>query len=172
MECQAGDFLLFDPATCSQVLDGFLSSPPSASLSHSLMQSSPIRRPRLSGCPYARLTDFPHHDRSPIAQVARVAADWQPRSSFCPTVGTSICLALCLRHSGTVIEQEESTPCGFVSWSNAAYHVPRGPCPSCRGFSERQRRASLGNTSQNAARRVSACHMHDEQVGTGWHLRN
>lgn len=167
MECQAGDFLLFDPATCSRVLGGIFSSPPSASLSHSSMQSSPIHRPGLSGCPYARLTDFPRHDHSPTTQVASLAADWQPCSSFCPTVGTTICLALCLRHSGTVIEPEESAACGFVSWSNAAYHVPMAPCPSCRGFSERQRWPSLGNTSQNAARRVSVCYMHDEQVGYG-----
>lgn len=51
--------------------------------------------------------------------------------------------------------------------TDAAYHVPRAPCPSCRGFSERQRWPSLGNTSQNAARRVSVCYMHDEQVDSG-----
>lgn len=42
---------------------------------------------------------------------------------------------------------------------------PQLPLPFSRGFSERQRRESLGNTSQNAARRVSVCYMHDEQVG-------
>lgn len=93
--------------------------------------------------------------------------------NFCPTVGMSICLALCLRHSGTVIERQESAACGFVSWSNAAYHVPRTPCSSSAGSpgdNERQRRASLGNTSQDAARRLSVCYMHDEQVDSGFIL--
>lgn len=112
------------------------------------------------GSPTSRVMTAPR-------QVARLAADWQPRSCSCPTVGTSLCLALCLRHSGTVTEQEGSVPRGFVSWSKAAYHVPRAPCPSCHGLSERQRRASLGNTSQNAARRAAVCYMHGEQVGSG-----
>lgn len=42
---------------------------------------------------------------------------------------------------------------------------PQLPLGFPRGFSERQRRDTLGNTSQNAARRVSVCYMHDEQVG-------
>lgn len=117
-----GTFLAFDPATCSQVLGGTFSPPPSPSSSHSPMQPSPINRLKQAGSSYARLTDFPRHNRSPTTEVARAAADWQPRPSFCPTVGTLICLALCLRHSGTVIEQEESAACGFVSWLNALYH--------------------------------------------------
>lgn len=167
MDCQAGEFLLFDPATCSRVLGGIFTPPPSLSLSYLPMQSTPIRRLRFSSPPYARLTDFLRHNRSPTTTVARFAADWQAHSRFGPTAGTSTCLALCLRHSGTVTEQEEPTACGFVSWSNAAYHDYRAPCPSCRGFSERQRWASLGNTSQNAARRVSVCYVHEEQVGNG-----
>lgn len=103
------------------------------SFSHMLMRSYTIQLPRSSSCSYASLTDFPRHNRSPTTQVSRLAADWQPRSSFCPTVGTSICLALCLRHSGTVIEPGNSATCGFVSWSNAACHGRSSPCPSLAG---------------------------------------
>lgn len=73
MECQAGDFWVFDPATCSQFLGGMFSSAPSAPLSHLLMQSSRINHPRPSGCPYATLADFPHHERSPTTQGGEVS---------------------------------------------------------------------------------------------------
>lgn len=164
MECPVGDFLLFDTGACSQVLGAVFSSPPSASLSHSSMRSSTIHLPRSSSCSYARLTDFPRHDRSPTTQVSRLAADWQPRSSVCPTVGTSMSCSV----PETFGNSDRTRRFGNV-WLRVVVERrlprPQLPLPFSHGFSERQRRESLGNTSQNAARRVSVCYMHNEQVG-------
>lgn len=134
------------------------------SFAHAVLPYSPSWAVRLSLREAHRL---PASRSLPDSTSGEVSGRLAAPLKLPPNGGHIQCLALCLRHSGTVIEQVQSAACGFVSWSNAAYHAPRTPCPCCRGFSERQRRASLGNTSQNAARRVSVCCMHDEQVGSG-----